>query len=126
MSITRQQAVMALMNATPQSPEVKVNIDATNGVLRSSKEMYLSGYMTLLPDDPVGRTYTIFHGIDGTLVDFTFDEAVEVLMGERSPWDGKVDDDDIFECEKCFNSFDIEDSIEQETGELFCPKCAGK
>ena len=57
----------------------------SNGVVRSSKEMYR-----------LGATFAVFHDIDGTVTEFSEDHAVAVLLGTRSPWDGTpgLNDDD--------------------------------
>lgn len=89
----KQKAEEALLAATPESPEVKINIDLTNGILRSSKEMSLCGYVESDPLNLNERRYTIFHSIDGTITEFDHWQAIEVLMGERSPWDGEVQPD---------------------------------
>jgi hypothetical protein len=92
--LTREEAEAALLATTPQEVNVNLNLDLSDGVVRSSKEMFLSGYsIPFDKDSSEGRTFSIFHGIDGTVVDFTYEQAIEVLMGTRDPWDGEVQPD---------------------------------
>lgn len=88
--MTREQADAALMASNPQDSYVQVDLDLSNGIVRSSKEMMLNQYDPDDVDNRDKRGYMILHEIDGTIVCFTHEQAIEVLMGERDPWDGEV------------------------------------
>lgn len=82
---TRQEAEALL--ATMDDRGVQLDVSLSNGFIRSSKDMWKN-------DDDL---YTVWHSIDDTFVHFTREQAIEVLMGVRSPWEGEVqeDEDDI-------------------------------
>lgn len=73
------------MNATIEKIEAgeMVDFDLSNGAIRSSKQIYQATN---------GKFY-IFHNIDGSTVEFTRSGIIEVLKGERSPWDGDAQEE---------------------------------
>lgn len=107
--MTREEAVQAL----DLVGDGVIDFAYSNGALRSSKEMFKSG-----------DGFSVFHGIDGTMTWFTREQAIEVLAGERSAWDGETMEDDEFTCDDCGEDFDIEESIEVEDGIYICEHCA--
>lgn len=64
-----------------------VDVSLSNGILRSSKEIY-AWWTDQTSEEPHG--YSIFHGIDGTITNFTKKGIVEVLTGKRDVWDGDM------------------------------------
>ena len=64
-------------------------VDATlsNGVLRSSKEIY-----RVTDEHGENVQYHCYHGIDGTITCFTRDGIIEVFEGKRDIWEGDIDD----------------------------------
>ena len=73
-----------------------LDVSLSNGLVRSSKEL------SRIDQD----TWRIFHDIDGTITEFTLDQAAEVVLGLRSPWEGTVVPDTDF--------WDIVDSLPKE------------
>jgi hypothetical protein len=69
----------------------EIDVSLYNGALRSGKEMHLESS----PSDVVGEifpehcTFYVWHRIDDTNTRFSFEEAIEVLMGLRDVHDGE-------------------------------------
>lgn len=75
--LIREEAARVL-DDTQVGTEVPVDICLYNGLVRSSKTITKGG-----PD-----RFDVFHEIDGTLLMFDREMAIEMLIGVRSTWDG--------------------------------------